>query len=114
MHFALQAIACAGIGFIWEESHPIFTNGGIVGNESRSSCTYGVGDADSIKPLPPFVYVGRTRWSLLLYISRKLLPLYSKFSKYIFNKCSSLDVTHNGTRLYSIPNKCSSYTDNEH
>ena len=30
------------------------------------------------------------------------------------NKCSSSDVTHNGTRLYSIPNKCSSYTDNEH
>jgi len=30
------------------------------------------------------------------------------------NKCSSSDVTHNGTRLYSIPNKCSSYMDNEH
>ena len=97
VHFALQAVTCAGIGFIWEESHPIFTNGGMVGNKSHSSCTYGVGDANSVKPLPPFVYVGRIRWSSLLYVSRKLLPLYSKFSKYIFNKCSSSDVIHNGT-----------------
>jgi len=32
----------------------------------------------------------------------------------VSNKCSSSDITYNGTWLYSISNKCSSYTDNEH